>query len=318
VSWIGRLYGNGLPRLLLGGSGRIYHGVWGSAAFQSVYEPATGVLASLPLMPEWYLGVISLLTLGTLGLLWPPMVIALAIAGLCVLISVGQAAASARKVSFGLPKRERHVVWALRLITAILHLVQPLARLRGRLEHGLTPWRRRGVARWTLRMRGQYTFWTERWEAAESRLERIERDARRWGALVRRGGCFDRWDLQARGGLLGGVRLRMTIEEHGAGQQLVRFKVWPTIRSTVVIAAACLAVLTAGAARDGATATAIILASLGLMLMARSAYECSVAGSTVHEALSSGEADQTGIVLADETSTQCERAANAASGEIRR
>ena len=33
---------------------RIYHGTWGSALFQSVYEPARGLFSALPLMPEWY------------------------------------------------------------------------------------------------------------------------------------------------------------------------------------------------------------------------------------------------------------------------
>ena len=30
------------------------------------------------------------------------------------------------------------------------------------------------------------------------------------------GGDYDRWDLEIRGGLLGSLRTRMAIEEHGA------------------------------------------------------------------------------------------------------
>ncbi len=37
------------------GRSRVYGGVWGSAAYQSLYEPAPATLLSLPLMPEWYL-----------------------------------------------------------------------------------------------------------------------------------------------------------------------------------------------------------------------------------------------------------------------
>lgn len=44
------------------------------------------------------------------------------------------------------------------------------------------------------------------------------------GAVAPREGDCDRWDLEARGGLLGAAHLRMAIEEHGAGKQ-VRFRV---------------------------------------------------------------------------------------------
>jgi hypothetical protein len=260
-------------------------------------------------MPEWYLGVLSLVLLGAVGLLWPPMVIALVAAGLGLLFSVAQAGASARRASFGMPNRARHETAALRLITALLHLVQPVARLRGRLEYGLTPWRRRGVARLFLPRRRQYAIWSERWEAAESRLERLERGVRLRGALVWRGDCFDRWDLHARGGLLGGARLRMAIEEHGAGQQLIRFKVWPTIRGTAVVGSVLLVALAAGAMRDGAVLASTILASLGALLIARSAYECTVALSTVHETLCLRGCDEPVGSLADPRPITCKRAA---------
>jgi hypothetical protein len=266
------------------------------------------MLASLPLMPEWYLGVLSLVLLGAVGLLWPPMVIALVAAGLGLLISVAQAGVSARRASFGMPNRARHETAPLRLITALLHLVQPVARLRGRLEYGLTPWRRRGVARLCLPIRQQYAIWTERWEAAEARLERVERGVRMRGALVCRGGCYDRWDLHARGGLLGGARLRMAIEEHGAGQQLLRFRVWPTIRATAVVVVFFLVALATVASRDGAPAAAVILTSLGMMVIVRSGYECAVAMSTVHETLGSTDGDEPVNSLADQQDLGCNRA----------
>ena len=53
VTWTGRVYGKGLPSLFKW-SQRVYHGVWGSAPFQAVYEPARGALGALPLMPEWF------------------------------------------------------------------------------------------------------------------------------------------------------------------------------------------------------------------------------------------------------------------------
>jgi GT2 family glycosyltransferase len=51
VSWAGRLYGRGLTRPLAHRA-RIYHGIWGSAPFQSIYRAQHPVIASLVPMPE--------------------------------------------------------------------------------------------------------------------------------------------------------------------------------------------------------------------------------------------------------------------------
>ncbi len=60
VNWAGSLYGLGLTRAILLRGPRLYQGSWGSALFQSLYQPAPGVLAALPLMPEWYLAILTL------------------------------------------------------------------------------------------------------------------------------------------------------------------------------------------------------------------------------------------------------------------
>ena len=49
LSWAGRLYGRGLTASVRRAAGRVYHGHAGTALFQSVYQPAPGLLASLPL-----------------------------------------------------------------------------------------------------------------------------------------------------------------------------------------------------------------------------------------------------------------------------
>src|SRR5436190_3623206 len=52
--WSGRIYTNGLTYMGWRVR-RIYHGQWGMAPFQSLYEPAPSLVESLPMMPEWYL-----------------------------------------------------------------------------------------------------------------------------------------------------------------------------------------------------------------------------------------------------------------------
>ncbi|HYN87715.1 MAG TPA: glycosyltransferase, partial [Ardenticatenaceae bacterium] len=70
LAWAGRVYSNGLSEPLLWSRGRVYQGIWGSAPFQSVYEPASGGLWSFVMMPEWYLVIAALAALSALGLLW--------------------------------------------------------------------------------------------------------------------------------------------------------------------------------------------------------------------------------------------------------
>jgi fatty acid desaturase len=67
--WSGRVYTNGLTYMGWRAR-RIYHGLWGTAPFQSLYEPAPSGFESLPMMPEWYLIIIALAVLSVLGSVW--------------------------------------------------------------------------------------------------------------------------------------------------------------------------------------------------------------------------------------------------------
>src|SRR5207244_7235331 len=82
LSWHGRVYGAGLACALPFRRARISHGMWGSAPFQSLYEPTPGTLLSLPLMPEWYLLLLMLLGLVALDVFWEASLFALPLLGL--------------------------------------------------------------------------------------------------------------------------------------------------------------------------------------------------------------------------------------------
>src|SRR3989442_6692016 len=77
VRWRGRMYGSGLPYILGWRRARVYHGVWGGAPFQSLYEPAPTLLASLPHMPEWHLMTPTLLAIPHLSAPSGPVALAL-------------------------------------------------------------------------------------------------------------------------------------------------------------------------------------------------------------------------------------------------
>ncbi len=137
-------------------------------------------------------------------------------------------------------------------LTTVLHLLQPLARLHGRLSRGLTPWRRARAADSRCRGPGR-GLWTPNWEEPERRLRSIESALLR-KASRRRGGDYDRWDLQIPGGSFGVVRLLMAVEDHGAGTQYVRFRSWPRCSRGVATLALLFASLAALAGVDGAWA----------------------------------------------------------------
>lgn len=286
LNWAGRLYGGGLVRALSRRSPRVYHGAWGVAPFQSVYEPSTSLLAAVPQMPESYLVGAIFGGLAMLGTAWRPLLAFSALLLVVVLAWIIQAARSAAPAAeAGHPWSGRRA-WAL---TTLLHLAQPMARLIGRHRAGLTPWRRRGQAGPTLRVRGQRHGFTRRWRAADDRLRELQATLVDHGAVVRPGGDFDRWDLAVRGGMLGGTKLLLGLEEHGAGMQVVRSRWWPTISPVAGSIVAGLAWLAALAGAAGATAAAWILAGLAAAWGARVSWEIASSAGQVLAAIDRGE-----------------------------
>ena len=284
VKWEGRLYGKGLTQALRLRAGRVYRGRWGCAPFQAVYDSAPGVLASLPLMPEWYLVVLALGVLGALGTLWTPLLMTVPLLALAMAAPIGQAIASALPASFpGVRSRLKRL--ELHALTAVLHLIQPAARLYGRLKHGLTPWRQRAARPFMFPVPRQATLWSETWRAPASVVAAVEERLRSQGARVAPGGDFDRWDLQVRHGLLGAARVLMTVEEHGAGRQLFRFRTWPrpsAFGAGLVIAFGALA---AAAILDDGAAVAPVLAGIAAGLAVWIIADCGLAMATVEHAV---------------------------------
>ncbi|HWE13458.1 MAG TPA: ABC transporter transmembrane domain-containing protein, partial [Solirubrobacteraceae bacterium] len=266
VNWTGRIYGPGGVGLFR--RWRVYYGTWGSAAFQSRHEAPAPPLTALPLMPEWYLVLVLLAGLTALGALWTPMLAAAPLLLAAAATVIAQAAHGARRARFaGTPTRARNA--RLRALTALLYIIQGAARLRGRVAHGLAPWGRR--ARLALRppRARRRMVWSEQWRPAEAHLAAVEAAVRHGGARLTRGGEYDRWDLQVRGGGLGSARLRLAVEEHGRGRQQLLYSVWPVLSLGAVAGTAVTAALSAAAGLDGATTAALVLAgACGVLLLA--------------------------------------------------
>ena len=234
LKWSGRLYGKGMVDFFLSRS-KVYHGTWGSALFQSVYEPARGVLMSLPLMPEWYFVVAVLGALAALGLAWSPLLLVVPLFMLAVaasLIQAGIAAMQSRRLT---PARFSNDGPA-----DVDRLASPYPAT-SKAAWTRTLWGRAlalaGLLSRPVRLRQTHVIWSEEWQPTETRLAEIERLLLRKREAVKRGGDFDRWDLEVRGGLLGYVRAVGMIEEHGAGKQLFRLRAWPHIPRPVIVLA---------------------------------------------------------------------------------
>lgn len=282
LSWSGRIYGAGVMHAL-SAKEQVFYGIWGTAPFQSIYQRTPGTLGAIPLMPEWYLVILALFGLALLGLLWTPLWLALAIALLAVVTTFIQASRSAARAAFlHTPKSQR---WQRYCLTTVLYLLQPLARLRGRLRYGLQPWRSRGKTHLVLPRRQQRTIWSTLWQAPEAWLTSIESTIQQTGNRVQRGGNYDRWDLEVPGGLLGVGHLLMAIEEHGGGQQLVRLQIWSRWSKLGWILVVLFVTLTLGAAIDQAWGAVLKLSIIALILIFRSFYECAIAMSLLMQAI---------------------------------
>lgn len=271
LTWQGRLYGPGVLRWF-GGRSRIYQGTWGTALFQHLYEPTPGLIQNLMQMPEWYLVAGSMLVLSALGLFWTPLLAFVPCTALAIGLPLAQAGLSASRARFS-SHRSSGTRLRLGALTAALFAAQPIARLWGRLRYGLTPWRSaRNIESSGIRPRTE-TLWTRNWRSPEEWLEHVENFSRT-SAFVSRGGDFDSWDLQLRGGLTGAARLRFAIEEHGSGQQFLRCRVVPHGNRFAISTVFVMLVLALCAAVGGAFGPALVIGLVACFLASWMIRDC--------------------------------------------
>jgi GT2 family glycosyltransferase len=287
VNWGGRLYGNGSAQHRGGWRWRIYYGAWGSGFFQSIYGPRRGLLESLPLMPEWYLAILTLGALSLSAVAWHPAIVALPLLAVAVGALLFDAGLGAARAMF--PGRRR--VPTLRLLTAGLYLLQPLARLWGRMTHGLTPLRRRGPGglRLTAPVPRERAAWSEEWVSLEDRVCGVVEKLQAAGSVVHSGGDWDRWEIEVRGGVLGVARLRAMVEEHGEGKQLMKVRWWPRASRPGVLALLLPGILAPTALLDDPSSTAALAFGVAAALVAlRLIYECARAQAAISHAFGAG------------------------------
>jgi hypothetical protein len=263
---------------------KIFYGTWGTALFQSVYQPGNGLLSSLPLMPEWFMLSIGFLCLSLLGFVWPVLLYAWAGFFLATIIVVYQSFYSAfiniSKARIA-HNKFRHV-----LLTGFFHLVQPVARLTGRLKHGLTPWRQRDATlgrKFHFKFSGKpITVWSEQWRAPADWITDLEKNLVSLKAGVKRGREFDNWDLQSRNHLLVCMRSTLLAEEHGEGKQFLKLKYRLLVSPVIVALFIVVMSLSAVCFARHEILPALLLSLLSLVMVINTWRGAAISWNTLH------------------------------------
>ncbi|MEP6893846.1 MAG: hypothetical protein ABI927_08715, partial [Gaiellaceae bacterium] len=300
LAWAGRVYAAANRRPGVFGRRRIRYGSWGENLFQSVYDRTPGTPGLLPLMPEWYLLIAVLAAMSAYDAVHDPLLYRLGgfpLAALFLAVSVSLLLTQGLRAGWvathgpavGRGERTRRAV-----LSGSLYVVQPLARLVGRLRLGLTPWRRRGILHVGVPLAVEHEIWSESWRSARERLLAIEARLGPECMAVSRGGECDRWDIHARVGPLAAARLRLTLEEHGQGRQLVRFRVWPRWSAGMAGLLAVLLALSAANLVAGDVLSGIVLGIGAVVLGGRGLRE---GGAAVASIVSAAVASEGGVDL---------------------
>jgi hypothetical protein len=178
-----------------------------------------------------------------------------------------------------MPRRSRLETLGRRCLVAALYLLQPAARLAGRLRNGLSPWRRRLSPGAAWPRPRTVELWSEGWRSPQVYLQALQDALAARGGFVRSGGPFDRWDLDLRAGALGGVKIRTVVEEHGSGNQLLRARIWPRASAKGAAAVLLLAALAAWALASGELEAGVTCAAALVIVVGFGVEGCATAMS---------------------------------------
>ncbi len=243
--WRGRIY-SPLPFVRSLWGTRINAGVWGTAAFPSVYRTDVHPFAFLPHSMKWqalsFLLTVAGVIVATMGgHSWAAMLL-LGCGGAGLAFTIAKNIAYAMRSEVDSLRGSR--LWH-RITVAYLHFLQPLARVRGRIRGVLSPpevtappvqkQTRRGPRpslreawRALVLVSGSVTedrFWSETWTTGERVLGQLTdwlRGSRAVRSIEVDEGWSDDRDVSVLVGRWAWLDIRALVEEHGGGKALVR------------------------------------------------------------------------------------------------
>jgi len=272
-TWGGRLYSNDVLGKPIFEKIKVFHGVWGTAPFQSLYGKSAIGFLSNTFMPEWLILCSFLILLGIFGIKWSPLLIFIPLSIIAVAIPLVHIIYSISKNL----NRKKHTFSGksfpklkLILVSTFLHMIQPLARLMGRFQFNLTPWRRKVKGAFSLPVRKKLSIWCESWMNRDKRLELMESELKSKGTQVIRGGDFDLWDIRVQAGTFGGVKITMAAEDHAKRKQMLRFRITPYLSLLIKYVILFLMTIAIASALDRAWVFFGIFSSILLITILRS------------------------------------------------
>ena len=272
--WRGRIY-SPLPFVRSLWGAKINAGIWGTAAFPSVYRTDVHPFAFLPHSVRWQvislvLTIAGLIVAGRRGHEW-------AAALLLGSGIVGIAATLAKNIAYALRSDVGSLpgsrLW-YRAVVAYLHFIQPFARLTGQIRGVLAPPEvalpvakrqtsrgpqpsLREARRSLLLLSGSVTedrYWSETWTNAERVLSQLTDWLRRSRAVgiieVDDGWSHDR-DVSVLVGRWAWLDTRALVEDHGSGKSLLRLSTHLRPTSFGVLSAVSLATALLASAATG-------------------------------------------------------------------
>ena len=325
--WRGRIY-SGLPFVRSLDGRRVNTGMWGTALFPSVYSTGSHPLQFLPHSAAWMVVASALVLSGVIG---PSTRLApwLVAAGMtawaltlvrCVMFARRSDLTGLRGIGRLGPASSRLVY---RTMIAWLHVIQPLARMHGRIrgmwlmppavpaEHlTRTPWNAslpslrdaHASGRLLLGHATERMFWSESWLAHTTLLAELA-DVLRASRPAQPVDLDDGWhadrDLSVGVGRWGWLHVRVLVEEHAQGRCLVRAaaSLRPSSfgRAMGLTLAVALAVAVAAGVRAGGSpgwmALGAVAVAAAAAIVARGIWRTTRVMAVFNRALSSVAAD---------------------------
>jgi cellulose synthase/poly-beta-1,6-N-acetylglucosamine synthase-like glycosyltransferase/sugar lactone lactonase YvrE len=254
--WSGRIY-SPLPFVRSLWGTKINAGVWGTAAFPSVYRTDVHPFAFLPHSIRWQvmsflMTVAGLIVLSTHEHQWASAILLTGgIIGLAATVSKNIAYAMRSEVDSLRDVGPRRTLYAryrrlwYRCAVAYLHFIQPLARIRGRVRGVLSPpevalpqaepqrsrrprpslneaWRALLLISGTV---SEDRFWSENWTSSDRMLSSLTewlRGSRAVRSIEIDEGWSDDRDISVFVGRWAWLDVRALVEEHAGGRTLLR------------------------------------------------------------------------------------------------
>jgi GT2 family glycosyltransferase len=299
IHWRGHVY-SPLPFVKALFDTYVNAGQWGTAPFPSVYRIGASSVGVLPHTPTWQMAAVAIFLFGLLvattrdaGLGATVMLAGLLGIGATVGRSLAHALNSDIRTMAPLPGYSPRMSEALtRGLIAWLHIVQPLARARGRLRGVLTSpefelsqdrsmptpaWHHTSDVLPFLAARGEaLCFWSEKWLSRETLLTGVVdrlRSTRVASALEIDAAWHRVRDVSLQLGRWGRLDAQMLVEEHAQGKVLVRIARRLRITPFFGASAMCLLALAMFLGLTMSTTWAVATVGVVLALALRLAWQ---------------------------------------------